>query len=67
VYFAKYKPEVGFKISLDGFHNLDDTSHAHIAVYSLNPPGRLYLDLGFDTKDVITCTSFNWDSPAQSP
>jgi len=67
VFFAKYKPEVGFKISVDGFHNVPDTSNPYVAIYSLNPPGRLYLDLGFDNRDVITCTSYNWDSPLQSP
>ena len=62
VYFAKYKPKVGFKVSIDGFHNIPDTSHPFVAIYSINPPGRMYLDQGNDNKDVITCTSYNWDS-----
>ena len=66
-YFAKYKPEVGFKFSLDGFHNVEDERHPHVAIYSINPPGRLYLDLGSDVRDVITNTTFNWDSPLKSP
>ena len=66
-YFAKYRPEVGFKISIDGFHKVPDTSNPIVALYSINPPGRLYLDMGVDTRDIIPCTSFNWDSPLSSP
>jgi hypothetical protein len=66
-FFAKYRPEVGFKVSIDGFHNVPDTDHPYLALYSINPPGRLYLEMGADTRDVITCTSFNWDSAVASP
>jgi hypothetical protein len=34
-YFAKYRPEVGFKFSLDGFHNVPDTDYAYPAFYSI--------------------------------
>lgn len=43
-YFAKYNRQVGFKVSLDGFHNVPNTDHPYVAVYSLNPPGKLYLE-----------------------
>lgn len=46
-YFAKYKPEVGFKFSLDGFVYVTDKSNPIVAIYSLNPPGKLYLDTEF--------------------
>ncbi|CAD8177252.1 unnamed protein product [Paramecium octaurelia] len=75
-YFAKYKGQVGFKVSLDGFHNVPDTDHPYVAIYSINPPGRLYLqqqnqqqqqnDINL-ANEIITCTSYNWESALQSP
>lgn len=40
-YFATYNRELGFKISIDGFHN---TPHPipYGCIVSLNPPGSLY-------------------------
>jgi hypothetical protein len=40
-YFSPYSKELGFKISVDGFHN---TPHPipYGCVLSLNPPGSLY-------------------------
>ena len=52
---------------MDGFHNVLNTNGPFVALLSINPPGRLYLEMGFDTRDVITYTSFNWDSPLKSP
>jgi hypothetical protein len=34
-FFAKYKAEVGFKFSLDGFHNVPDTDNPFVAIYSI--------------------------------
>ena len=40
-YFAPYNKELGFKISIDGFHN---TPHPipYGVILSMNPPGSLY-------------------------
>lgn len=40
-YFAKYQPEVGFKFSVDGVHNVPKTQ-PYVALYCLNPPAALY-------------------------
>lgn len=40
-YFAKYNEKAGFKVAVDGFHNLKKKG-IFIAVYGLNPPGVLY-------------------------
>ncbi len=45
-YFAKYKPTSGFKISLDGFHNVPITDKPIVGIYCLNPPADLYTNLG---------------------
>lgn len=67
-YFAKYRGQVGFKVSLDGFHQAFDTDHPFVAIYSLNPPAKLYLEDGEVTPDdIVTCTSFNWESALASP
>lgn len=76
-YFAKYKGQVGFKVSLDGFHNVPNTDHPYVAIYSINPPGKLYIteqqtqegpthDPSL-AQEIITCTSYNWESALQSP
>ena len=42
-YFATYDPDFGFKIALDGIHNLPKKKDLfYIAVISLNPPASLY-------------------------
>lgn len=40
-YFAKYQPEVGFKFSVDGIHNVLKPQ-PYVALYCLNPPAALY-------------------------
>lgn len=42
-YFSPYNRELGFKISVDGFHN---TPHPipYGCILSLNPPGTLYTE-----------------------
>ncbi|KAL4486755.1 hypothetical protein ABPG72_006587 [Tetrahymena utriculariae] len=66
-YFAKYKPDAGFKFSLDGFHNNPQTDYPIIGLFCLNPPGDLYKNLGAKTDTVILDSAFNWDSPIISP
>lgn len=40
-YFAKYNKKAGFKLAIDGFHNLRKTGK-FVTVYCLNPPGVFY-------------------------
>ena len=46
---------------------MPDTDNPHVALYSLNPPGSLYLTTVFDTKEIIPCVSQNWDSALVAP
>ncbi len=44
-YFAIYDPDFGFKIAVDGIHNLPKKSNIfYVVVLSLNPPASLYTD-----------------------
>jgi hypothetical protein len=40
-YFAKYNKKAGFKVAIDGFHNLKKKGK-FITLYCLNPPGVMY-------------------------
>lgn len=44
-YFAVYDPEFGFKIAVDGIHNLPKRANVfYVVVVSLSPPSSLYTD-----------------------
>ena len=43
-YFSKYDPSIGFKVSIDGFHNSPETKHPLITITSLSPPSTFYLN-----------------------
>jgi hypothetical protein len=66
-YFAKYKPDIGFKFSLDGFHNNPITDHPVVGIYQLNPPATLYHSPNVITNEAILNSAFNWESPIISP
>ena len=40
-YFARYNKKAGFKLSIDGYHNLKKEGK-FCTVYCLNPPGVFY-------------------------
>jgi len=40
-YFAKYNKKAGFKLSVDGFHNIKKDAIL-VTIFSLNPPGYFY-------------------------
>jgi hypothetical protein len=42
MYFAKYRPQAGFKFIVDGIHNSKNKDHFHIVFYSLSNPGTFY-------------------------
>lgn len=66
IYFAKYQPSTGFKFSLDGYHNVPNTSLPLIGLYCLNPPAAFYSG-NFDPKSILLNSNFDWDSPLSSP
>ena len=52
-YFAEYDPEIGFKISVDGIHNIPHKKNVfYVVIMSLNPPSSLYMDNQAPTDDV---------------
>jgi hypothetical protein len=52
-YFAIYDPDFGFKIAVDGLHNLPKMkSIFYVVIMSLNPPGSLYTESKVPTNDV---------------
>lgn len=52
-YFAIYDTDFGFKISVDGIHNLPKRKELfYVVIMSLNPPGSLYSESKLATSDV---------------
>jgi hypothetical protein len=66
IYFAKYQVSTGFKFSLDGFHNVPQTSLPLIGLYCLNPPAAFYSGK-FDPNSILLNSNFDWESPISSP
>ena len=58
VYVAKYNPSAGFKVAVDGFHNMPSAG-AYIGVYCLNPPGTLYNDGPVLSQEVMFTTKYD--------
>ena len=65
VYIAKYQPSLGFRIAIDGFHNVPEKV-PYVSLCCLNPPGALFQDPP-NMKNVCMNSQFNWDSPITSP
>ena len=65
--FAVYREDVGFKFALDGFHKNPIKDKPVIGIFSLNPPGDMYRNIGENTGTVMLNSTFNWDSPVISP
>ena len=42
-YYYKYDKKIGFKVAIDGFHNMDKNSF-YIGIYCYFPPGTLYTE-----------------------
>ena len=52
-YFAIYDSDFGFKIAVDGIHNLPKSrSLFYVVIISLNPPSSLYTESKIPTNDV---------------
>ncbi len=66
-YFGQYVPSVGFKISIDGFHNSPESKHPLVTLTSLSPPGTFYHSPDDVPPAVVLNLTYNWDSPLSSP
>lgn len=67
-YFAIYSEEAGFKVAIDGMHNLRN-EEVFVTLFGLNPPGILYSsdDGKKDTTQIMLNSSLDWNSPLSSP
>lgn len=50
-YFAEYDTDFGFKVSVDGIHNVPNRSF-YVVIISTNPPASLYTESKLPTPDV---------------
>ncbi len=64
-YFAKYEPEMGFLVAVDGIHNPPDKV-PYISICCLNPPGALFQHPP-DPNQICLNSEMNWESPVTSP
>ena len=64
-YMAKYNPRAGFKLCIDGLHNLPNDGF-YSCLYCINPPRSLY-QKDMDPLQVHVNSAFDWDSPKNSP
>lgn len=64
-YFARYSQEAGFKIAIDGLHNLPDKG-IYATVYCINPPGSLYSEEK-DVSQIQLNSSLDWSSAVKTP
>lgn len=66
-YFSQYVASVGFKISIDGFHNSGETKHPLVTLTTLCPPATFYHSPDDIPPEVVLNLTYNWDSPLSSP
>jgi hypothetical protein len=64
-YFAEYDTDFGFKVSVDGIHNVPNRSF-YVVIISTNPPASLYTESKLPTPDVNLVSTYDWESPIQS-
>mmetsp|Transcript_27856 Transcript_27856/g.89800 ORF Transcript_27856/g.89800 Transcript_27856/m.89800 type:complete len:645 (-) Transcript_27856:88-2022(-) len=62
---CKYQPAAGFRVAVEGAHNLPRTGYPFV-VYCLSPPAPFYQDPKL-TEEVEFTTLVDWDSPQKSP
>jgi hypothetical protein len=66
-YFAEYDRDFGFKIAVDGIHNLPKKQGTfYVVILSLNPPASLYTASKVPTNDVNLVANFDWESSVLS-
>lgn len=66
MYFAKYRPQAGFKFTVDGLHNVINQSHLYVTFYSLSTPGTFYMEPRDVTQGHMS-SNFDWDSVINTP
>jgi hypothetical protein len=64
-YFAMYSEVAGFKVAIDGMHNMPEKG-IYITLYCINPPGALYDEKEKDPTQIQLNSSFDWNSPYKS-
>lgn len=64
-YFSKYLPQYGFKIAIDGFHNVPEKV-PYVCLACLNPPGALH-QTPIDPNQVYLSSKIDWESPLSTP
>ena len=62
-FFSKYRETGGFKMNVDGIHNLPKVGF-YVTSYVLNPPGMFYLT--GSRADVSVYTTFDWTKSTKS-
>lgn len=65
-YFATYSPNAGFKVAIDGFHNMKDKG-PFVTVYYVNHPEYNMDEVIRDPLRMQINSSFDWSSPLPSP
>lgn len=65
MYIAKYQPQFGFFVAIDGFHNVPDKI-PYVGLSCLNPPGALYQE-NPDVSQIRLVSRLDWESPITSP
>jgi hypothetical protein len=66
MYFAKYRPQAGFKFVVDGLHNVTNKKNAYVIFYSLSKPGSFYIEPR-DVSQAHMTSTYDWSSFANSP
>lgn len=65
-YFAQYSPDAGFKVSIDGLHNMPDKG-PFIVIYTINHPSQNLDQVMDDPQQKYLNSSLDWSSPLYSP
>lgn len=65
-YFATYSPDAGFKVAIDGMHNMPDKG-PFVTLYYVNHPEYNMDEVIKDPLRMQINSSFDWSSPLYSP
>lgn len=65
-YFAQYSPDAGFRVSIDGLHNMPDKG-PFIVLYNINHPNQNLDQVLQDPLQLQLNSSLDWSSPLNSP
>lgn len=65
-YFAQYSEDAGFKVAIDGLHNMPDKG-PFVTLYHINHPETNEEKANDDPLELQLNSSFDWSSPLKSP